>query len=363
MSDNIKEKLVNINEYGWNNYWSEAFEKLAGEGMMPARVLQEQKGSYKLVSEFGEINGEVSGRYRHLASGYDSYPSVGDWVAADLMPQEGRAVIHALLPRKSKFSRKVAGAVTQEQIVAANFDYVFIVNSLNRDFNLRRLERYLTMAWESGAEPLIVLSKKDLCDDAEEKLSEVEAIAFGVPVITTSAVTGEGADELRRYLEVGSTVAILGSSGVGKSTLTNLLAGEEIMDTGEIREDDSRGCHTTTYRNLVKLPDAGMIIDTPGMRELQLWESESGLSGTFEDVESFGGSCRFRDCSHENEPGCAVLEAVRNGSLPAVRLESYRKLKKELRFIEGKHSQSIRMAEKKNSRDIAKYRRDIKSLY
>ena len=361
-NDKLNDKPINLNEYGWNDYWSRPFAEVAGEGQKPARVLQEQKGSYKLVSEFGEINGEVSGRFRHRASGFDSYPSVGDWVAADLMPRENRAVIHALLPRKSKFSRKVAGVVIQEQIVAANFDYVFIVNSLNRDFNLRRLERYLTMAWESGAEPVIVLSKKDLSEDAEDKIREVEAITFGVPIIAASAVTGEGTDALRRYLGVGSTVAILGSSGVGKSTLTNLLAGESIMDTGEIREDDSRGRHTTTFRNLVKLPGAGMIIDTPGMRELQLWESESGLQGTFEDVESLSGSCRFRDCSHENEPGCAVIEAVRSGLLPAARLESYRKLKKELRFIEGKQNQSIRMAERKNSKDIAKYRRNIKSL-
>ncbi|HEX2946475.1 MAG TPA: ribosome small subunit-dependent GTPase A [Clostridia bacterium] len=363
MIDKNSDKAIKLNEYGWNEYWSKAFARVAADGQMPARVLQEQKGLYKLVSEFGEIHGEVSGKFRHLASGLDSYPSVGDWVAADLMPQESRAVIHALLHRKSKFSRKVAGAVVQEQIVAANFEYVFIVNSLNKDFNLRRLERYLTMAWESGAEPVIVLSKKDLCEDAGDRIGEVQAITFGVPVIAASAVTGEGIDELRRYLGVGNTVAVLGSSGVGKSTLTNLLAGEEIMDTREIREDDSRGRHTTTYRNLVKLPNAGMIIDTPGMRELQLWESDTGLSGTFGDVESFSGSCRFRDCSHENEPGCAVLEAVRNGLLPAVRLESYRKLKKELRFIEGKHNQSIRMAERKNSKDIAKYRREIKSLY
>lgn len=360
MSDNIDEKSTNLIEYGWNHYWSEAFGRIPGEGLKPARVLQEQKGLYKLVSEYGEIHGEVAGRFRHLATGLDSYPSVGDWVAADIMPREGRAVLHALLPRKSKFSRKVAGAVVQEQIVAANFDYVFIVNSLNRDFNLRRMERYLTMAWESGASPVIVLSKKDLCDDVGEKIRKVEAITFGVPIITSSAVTGEGADELRNYLEVGSTVAILGSSGVGKSTLTNLLAGQEIMDTGEIREDDSRGRHTTTFRNLVKLPGAGMIIDTPGMRELQLWESETGLSGTFGDIESFGGSCRFRDCSHNNEPGCAVLEAVRNGSLPAERLESYRKLKKELLFIESKHNESIRMAGKKRSKELSKYIKSIK---
>lgn len=354
------EQFMSLQCYGWDEYWADTFWKLADNGQEPARICQEQKGAYRLISRFGEVHGEVSGRFRHFASGYDAFPSVGDWVAADILPAEGRAVIHSLLPRKSRFSRKVAGAVVQEQIVAANFDYVFIVNSLNKDFNLRRLERYLTMAWESGAGPVVVLSKKDLCDDPEEKIRQVEAITFGVPIIVTSAVSEEGVAKLREYLKPNKTVAVLGSSGVGKSTLTNLLAGEEVMDIGSIREDDSKGRHTTTFRNLVKLPDGGMIIDTPGMRELQLWESDSGLGGTFEDIETLAGSCRFRDCSHMSEPGCAVVEAVNCGAIPAARLESYRKLKKELRYIESKHLQSLRLVEKRNEKNLSKYIKSIK---
>jgi ribosome biogenesis GTPase len=279
------------------------------------------------------MSAEVSGKFRHLAAGYDEFPSVGDWVAVSTIPNEARAIIHILLPRRSKFSRKIAGAVVQEQIAAANFDYVFIVNSLNKEFNLRRLERYLTMAWESGASPVLVLNKKDLCNNLEEIMRQVESITFGIPVIVTSAMTGEGTGELLKLLGPGKTAVILGSSGVGKSTLTNMLSGEDIMDTGEIREEDSRGRHTTTFRNLAKLKGVGMIIDTPGMRELQLWESSSGLQETFEDVESLGRLCRFSDCTHVKEPGCAVLEAVRSGSLDIERVESYKKLKKELLLL------------------------------
>jgi ribosome biogenesis GTPase len=203
------------------------------------------------------------------------------------------------------------------------------------------------------------LSKKDLCEDADSKISELQTVTFGVPIIAVSSVTGEGVDQLRKYLVSGRTVAVLGSSGVGKSTLTNLLAGAEIMEIREIREDDSRGRHTTTFRNLVKLPDGGMIIDTTGMRELQLWESEHGLQGTFEDVEDLGRTCRFKDCNHVNEPGCAVREAIQKGLMPAARLESYAKLKKELRFIESKHNQSLRLTERKNAKNLS---REIKKV-
>ena len=354
VDESTEEEYIILKEFGWNNDWAGLFEKLAVGSQKPARVCMEQKGLYKLMTEYGEMYGEVSGRFRYEAAGLDAYPAVGDWVAAEMLPSERRAVIHAVLPRKSRFSRKVAGTIIQEQVVASNFDYVFIVNSLNNDFNLRRIERYLTMAWEGGGSPVVVLSKKDLCLDVDEKIRAVQSITFGIPVISISAVTGEGVDELRSFLASGKTVAVLGSSGVGKSTLTNLLAGKEVMETKEIREDDAKGRHTTTFRNLIKLPDGGMVIDTPGMRELQLWDSDNGLQGAFGDIENLGTSCRFRDCSHNSEPGCAVIEAVRNGLLPADRLDSFRKLKKELRFIESKHNQSLRLAERKNARTLSK---------
>lgn len=348
-----------LEQYGWDEEFEKQFKKLGSEGREPGRIIVEHKGMYGLMTRTGKMNGEVSGRFRYEASGIGAFPAVGDWVVAETRPGGDRATIHAILPRRSRFSRKVAGALTQEQVVAANFDYVFIFNSLNRDFNLRRLERYLTMAWESGACPVVVLTKKDLCAEAAGKAGEVEAIAFGVPVIAVSAVTGEGMEELAAYLKPGNTVVFLGSSGVGKSTLTNRLAGSEIMDVNGIREDDSRGRHTTTRRQLVLLPGGGVVIDTPGMRELQLWDADEGLQGAFEDIDSLAEGCRFKDCRHESEPGCAVRESIRSGLLPAERLDSYRKLQKELAFLESKQNQALRLAGKRNEKQLSKY---IKSL-
>jgi ribosome biogenesis GTPase / thiamine phosphate phosphatase len=354
---------MNLEQYGWNEQYEKQFKSLSVEQYMPGRIFIENRGLYRLYTEIGELQGEISGKFRYNAKGLDEFPAVGDWVALESIPDENKAIIHAVLPRRSKFSRKVAGVLTQEQVVAANFDYVFIISSLNKDFNIRRMERYLTMAWESGASPVIVLNKKDICPDVAKKLCEVEAIAYGVPVFTVSAVTGDGIEELQNYLKTGCTIVFLGSSGVGKSTLTNRLAGCEIMEVKEIREDDARGRHTTTFRQLVILPGGGIVIDTPGMRELQLWEADTGLQGAFEDIGVMAKNCRFSDCRHVNEPGCAIRAAIQEGLMSEQRLESYSKLQKELVFLESKQNQALRLVEKQKAKTMAKNIRKIQTKF
>lgn len=346
-------------EYGWNEYFATNFQKCQGEGLSPGRVFIAHKHLYRLYTEFGEVLGEVSGRFRHLAESTGEFPAVGDWVAAAIRPEEKRATIHGILPRKSRFSRKLAGEETREQVVAANIDTVFIVSSLNQDFNLRRIERYLVMAWESGANPVILLSKADLCQDAAGKLREVEKIAPGVTILMISALTGTGLDGLTAYLTGGKTSALIGSSGVGKSTLINRLMGKDLLKVREIREDDDHGRHTTTHRELVLLPAGGLMIDTPGMRELQLWEGGGGFQETFTEIEELAETCRFKDCRHDTEPGCAVKAALETGIIAPDRMESYRKLQKELRYLERKQDQLGMEEQKRYLKSIAK---EIKRL-
>jgi ribosome biogenesis GTPase len=280
-------------------------------------------------------------------------------VVARPRPGGDRAVIHRILARKTKFSRQAAGRRTGEQILAANLDCAFIVTSLNRDFNLRRIERYLTLTWESGARPIILLSKADLCPEPASFVVEVESVAPGVPVHAISALTGEGLDGILKYLSSGQTGVLLGSSGVGKSTLINRLSGGEKLRVAPIRESDGRGRHTTTSRQLILLPGAGMIIDTPGLRELQLWRSEGGLDHSFQDIRSLAAHCRYRDCRHQNEPGCAVLEALDEGILPAERLESYRKLQKELAHLSVREDVFLRQKQKRKWKQIHKALRNF----
>lgn len=300
--------------------------------------------------------GEISGKLRHEAIDQEEFPSVGDWVFVSLRIEEKRATIHKVLPRKSKFSRKVAGVNTREQIVASNIDTIFLVNALNNDFNARRIERYLILAWESGATPVILLSKADLCMDLEEKLRETEKAAMGVPIHVISSVDERGLDELNQYLQPGRTVALLGSSGVGKSTLLNYLAGEEIQETKEVRAYDDRGRHTSTSREMFILDSGAIMIDTPGMRELQLWGGTDGISEAFEDIEELALQCKFSDCKHKKEPGCAIKQAIEDGIIDEKRFKSYVTLQKEAKMFEKKQNDIIRIASNKKSKEYINHK-------
>jgi ribosome biogenesis GTPase / thiamine phosphate phosphatase len=344
---------LNLKTLGWNEVFEEEFLKYKEQGYEVGRIALEHKKMYRVFSEHGDFLAEVSGKMRFHALEREDYPAVGDWVVISARPEEQKATIHAVLPRKSKFSRKAAGLTTEEQIVATNIDTIFLVNALNADFNVRRIERYILSAWESGANPVIILSKADLCEDIAEKIAEVESVAFGVPILPISAEKNIGLDQLAPYLYEGQTIALLGSSGVGKSTLTNALIGYQKQEVKEIREGDDRGRHTTTHRELIVLDQGGILIDTPGMRELQLWEADEGLGMSFSDVEILAENCRFRDCTHTMEPGCAVLEAISAGTLDSDRFNSYVKLQRELAYLERKENRHAALAERAKWKQIS----------
>jgi len=345
---------VTLEDLGWTPAFAQAFDAHRMDGVFPARVSLEHTHIYRVIAPDGESLARVSGRLRHDAAGRADFPAVGDWVAVEAAPGKGDARIRAVLPRATHFSRRAAGNPTEEQVVAANIDVVFLVSGLDHDFNPRRIERYLVTAWESGAAPVIVLNKADLVDDAAAWVAEVGALAAGVPVHAVSARRPESMAALRDHLGPGRTAALLGSSGVGKSSIANTLIGEELLRTREVRESDSRGRHTTTGRQLVLLPGGGILIDTPGMRELQLWETGEAVAGAFADVESIGESCRFRDCRHAGEPGCAVVAAVASGMLPEARLDSYRKLQGEQAFQATQQDERARIEVKRRGKIGAK---------
>lgn len=340
---------IDMRKYGL----TEQFQTLAKEfeELTVARVLSQEKGLYRIVTEKGEKPAEISGKFRYNTQILSDFPAVGDFVMMDWNEQGDNGIIHYILPRKSSFIRKAAGNAQNEQVVAANIDTIFLCMSLNNDFNLRRLERYLSIGWDSGATPVIVLTKSDLCENLEDKLLEIASVAIGVELLVTTAAEKDGYKELEPFLEKGKTVAFISSSGVGKSTLINCLLGKERLDTNGLRNDD-KGRHTTTRRELFMLPSGGLVIDTPGMREFGMWDNQEGIDRTFSDIEELAEQCRFRNCTHLGEPGCAVQRALKQGKLTIERWQSYRKLKAESAYAEDKESYLI--AKGKREKEISK---------
>ncbi len=322
---------MNLKNFGWSEAMQNTFSALYHQQLYPARICREDRGLYTLVTEEAERQAKVSGNFRHTVISRSDFPAVGDWVAVEVPDAVSRCIIHGILPRFSQFSRKAPGSANEEQIVAANIDTAFLVSGLDHDFNSRRIERYLTLVYEAGVNPVILLNKVDLELDLASKIAETESIAYGVPVIAVSAKQGQGVEQIWEYLTPGSTGVLLGSSGVGKSSLINALLVQEKLKTSSVREADSKGRHTTTHRELVPLPNGAVLLDTPGMRELQLLASESALASSFVEISELARDCRFRDCTHTDEPGCAVKAGVEAGILDLERYESYLRQRKEIK--------------------------------
>jgi len=342
---------MTLTNLGWTPTLDEAFAPHAAEGLVPARVSVAYGATFRVMTPEGDYLADITGRMRHEAQGRRDLPAVGDWVAVKPTTiAGGRATIQAILPRTSIFSRKAAGTDTTEQILATNVDTALLMTAFDQDLNLRRIERYLALTWESGAAPVILVNKSDLSDKVESLRAGVDAIALGVPVLAISAKQNEGLDALAPYLLPGKTLVVLGSSGVGKSTLINRLMGEERFRTNEVREDDHRGRHTTTHRELVVLPSGAILIDTPGMRELQLWSAEAGVGEAFDDITLLAAGCYFADCRHDTEPKCAVKQAIEAGTLAAERLANFHKLGAEQTALAARQDTLAQQERKKRDR-------------
>jgi ribosome biogenesis GTPase len=343
--------VYSLDILGWSPFFQKQIDRNTEADLVPVRIAEEHRGDFRVLGAGGLWYAELSGRLRHQAEIEGAtLPVVGDWALAR-PPEGGVALIHRTLERRTRFSRRAPGERTVEQIIASNIDTAFVVQSLNRNLNARRLERTLALLWESGAVPVVVLNKADLSDNPEKEAAGIAAAAIGVDVVTTSALSSGGLDPLKPYLRAGDTVALIGSSGVGKSSIVNRLLGRELLAVREIRDDD-RGRHATTARHLVVLPEGGLLLDTPGMRTVMMWEGEEGLSRTFEDIEEVAAQCRFRDCSHRTEPGCAIREGLETGAVDRDRYHSYTKLQREIRYEARKADVRLRIAEQQRWRKI-----------
>ncbi len=346
--------MPSIESLDFDAAFASAFSPHAAAGLVPARVSDAQRDRWHVLSAAGPLLVEVSGRLRHGATDAAELPTVGDWVAVAARPAEGRGTVHAVLPRRTVLVRKAAGRTSSPQVLAANVDVVFLATALDADWNPRRLERYLAFAWESGAQPVVVLTKADLCPDPEAIRAQAEAAAPGAPILLVSSKDGRGLDAVERALPAGRTGVVVGSSGVGKSTLVNRLLGAEVQPTREVREHDQRGVHTTTTRTLFALPGGGLLVDTPGLRELALLDDGTGLAGAFSDVDALALRCRFRDCAHHTEPGCAVLGAVETGDLDGERLEAWRHLARESAYLARRDDKRLMSQERARWKAIGK---------
>lgn len=350
---------MNLSDLGWDEYSADHAGLLANESLVPARVLWRKAHIYFVRTDEAEMPAELAGKLTHDAGELKDLPVVGDWVGIKPQPNQDVATIHTLLPRKTAFMRKEAGARTQAQVVAANIDTIFLVCGLDGDFNPSRIERYLAAAWESGAAPVIVLNKIDVCADVSDATTTATALALGAPVLAVSATEDEGIGDLRAYIKPRETVAFLGSSGVGKSSLVNALLGLERQRVGEVRDNDNRGRHTTRHSELFLLPGGGILLDTPGMRELQLWSDGAGLARTFDDIEELATDCRFNDCAHDQEPGCAIKAALEDETLAMRRWDSYQKLKSELVHLASRQDKQAKLVEKKRKKELSMHIKQV----
>jgi ribosome biogenesis GTPase / thiamine phosphate phosphatase len=348
---------LNLEDLGWNSFFQNQNVHYQQENLIPARVIFCSRGLYRLASERGELWAEVAGSLRYKSLESEALPVCGDWVLADNAPDGDRSVVRVLLSRNTQFVRQQAGTTPGPQVVAANVETIGIVCGLDSDFNLRRIERYLAIAWESGARPVILLNKADICEEIPIRMAETMSLAPGVPVLAVSAENGSGMEELLRFAGRGQTLALMGSSGVGKSSIVNRLVGSAIQVVRETDAETGRGIHTTAARHLFVLPAGGLVMDTPGMRELQAWSVDSGIDAVFDDIKRLAVGCRYRNCSHQSEPGCRVNAAIASGELEAARLTNYQKLSKEARYIELKHAHNASWVERERWKKIAKQAR------